>query len=367
MPDDSVTVKERTNPAAGNEILSLNRPGNVKVFKYPSNLGSKDTLHYVEFAINIRGKSEFYSNQRGAEIKKDPDSANLSEKELSTATTVGAGLAGAVAGFAVAKSIDKLISRSGRSQPTTITGKIAKEAIPLAAAAGAGVATAALVNASSLLKPDTTYRISDSINLYVSEPPVVRYSMNYANKDLGTLAGLISGGAFDSQGALKGTGEAAAALGASMAKLPGAFGVTDLKSIMSASSKTALNPFKEVIFESVDFRKFAFKYKFMPKSLEEARTVEDIIKLFKFHMHPELSAGKLFFIYPSEFNITYYYAGKENKFFHKFAPCVLESMEVNYGGEQFSTFKDGFPTEINMSLTFGETEILTKKMINKGY
>ena len=84
-------------------------------------------------------------------------------------------------------------------------------------------------------------------------------------------------------------------------------------------------------------------------------------------MHPEMSESKLFFIYPSEFHITYYYGNSENEYFHKLAPCALESMEVSYGDEQFSSFEDGNPTVINMSLTFRELEILTKKMIDQGY
>jgi hypothetical protein len=80
-----------------------------------------------------------------------------------------------------------------------------------------------------------------------------------------------------------------------------------------------------------------------------------------------MSEGKLFFIYPSEFQISYYFGSKENLYFHKFAPCALESMEVSYGGEQFSSFDDGNPVEVNMVLTFRELSILTKKMIQKGY
>ena len=80
-----------------------------------------------------------------------------------------------------------------------------------------------------------------------------------------------------------------------------------------------------------------------------------------------MSESKLFFIYPSEFQITYRFGSSENGYFHKFAPCALESMEVNYGGEQFSSFADGYPTEVNMTLTFRELEIMTKKMIDKGY
>ena len=84
-------------------------------------------------------------------------------------------------------------------------------------------------------------------------------------------------------------------------------------------------------------------------------------------MHPQLSSGKLFFIYPSEFQITYYFEDAENTYFHKFRPCALESLDVTYGGDQFSSFRDGNPTEVNMALTFRELEILTRQNIQEGY
>lgn len=326
----------------------------VKVFSYPEDVGGSDLQHYVEFQINVRGKSKFNTNNRLQEVKRDPDSANLSEQQLSTATNVAAGLAGGAVGYGITKKIQALKGKTGGSRLVNIAG----------GALGAGVAVGAL-NASSLLKPDTMYRISDVIALHLDGPPVVRYGMNYTNKDLGTLAGIMGNAA-----GLAGTstvGENATAAGLALAKLPAAFGSTDAAAIIGASAKVALNPFREVLFESVDFRSFAFKYKFMPKSPQEVNSVKDIINLFKFHMHPEMSEGKLFFIYPSEFQISYYFGNKANSYFHKFSSCVLESMDVTYGGEQFSSFNKGEPTEINMSLTFRETEILTKKMIEKGY
>jgi hypothetical protein len=85
-------------------------------------------------------------------------------------------------------------------------------------------------------------------------------------------------------------------------------------------------------------------------------------------MHPEISAGGLFYIYPSEFNIVYYYAGKENPHLNKISTCVLEDMNVDYGGSNgFNTFNDGMPSEINITLRFKELETLTKERIDKGY
>jgi hypothetical protein len=342
---------------------------NVSLYQYPSNLHELDLLHYVEFNINVRGKSTYNPNRQTEEIKTSSD-AKLSEDAISTVATLGtAGAVGIATGVLVNNLVKKYIKRfestGAKASPVQkLAAKAATFAAPVAGLAAAAT-TAEFINMNDMLKPDTKYRITDVINLYVDGPPTVKYSMNYANKELGTLAGLVGGAAEGSLSSLGGVSESGAAALTAFAKLPGAFGV-DVQSALSVSAKTSLNPFKEVIFESVDFRSFSFKYKFMPKSKQESDTVKAIIELFKFHMHPEMSDNKLFFIYPAEFQITYYFANNTNDFIHKFAPCVLESMDVSFGGEQYSSFADGTPTEVNMTLVFRETEIITKKMLENG-
>lgn len=342
----------------------------ITVYQYPADLGAPDLLHYVEFQINTRGKSELDKSKRLFQVQRDPDSANVSEEQLSRVATVTGAAAAGVVGYGITKTITGLFDKTGaKKASTTALGsqKSADRAIAAVGGVAAAGAAAATINANQLLKPDTTYRISDVIALYVDGPPTVKYSMNYANKELGTLAGIIKGGLTETMSALNPLSEQAAAAFASFAKLPGAFGLPDVQTALSASSKTSLNPFREVIFESVDFRSFNFKYKFLPKNKQESEAIRNIVKLFKYHMHPEISKSKLFFIYPSEFVISYYFQNDKNTYFHKMAPCALESMEVSYGGEQFSSFDDGNPTEVNISLTFRELEILTKQMIDKGF
>jgi hypothetical protein len=346
----------RENPATDKDKYSIN------LLQYPSNLGSNELKHHIQFQINVRGKSQFNKNNRTFEVKRDSQSANLTNDELAETAETSAQAAGAAIAYGLSKKIFKAITSSGSESGDT-----------LATLASVGIAAGTIpvikdaISAHKLLKPDTTFRITDAIHLYVDGPPTVSYGMNYANKELGTLAGILSKSVVNTLKTEGSSSEVAAAFGAAMAKLPGMFGATDVQSVLSVSSKTALNPFKEVLFESVDFRSFAFRYRFMPKSKKESEDVKKIINLFKFHQHPELSDGKLFFIYPSEFVITYFFEGSENTYFHKFAPCVLEKMEVSYGGEQFSTFVDGNPTEITMSLIFRETEILTKNMLAKDH
>ena len=349
----------------------------INLLKYPDDLGGQDLLHYVQFSINARGKSEaILKKKKGLyDVYRSESAAGLTEDQLGSKSLRGATEAAAGVGAAAAtQTLTEGAVKGAKSfASTAIAGKVDK-AVNLSGAASrviavgsaaVGAAAAAGIAFSDILQPDQSQRISDVITLHVDGPPTVKYNAQYSNKELGTLAGVISGGAFESAGALKGTSETAAALGATFAKLPGAFGATNVGAALSASTKTTLNPFKEVIFESIDFRSFAFKYKFLPKNRQESMDVKKIINLFKYHMHPELSSSKLFFIYPSEFQITYFYKGAKNNYFHSFRPCVLESMEINYGGEQFSSFNDGNPTEVNLSLIFKETEILTKELITE--
>lgn len=345
----------------------------INYLSYPSNLNGEDKefKHWVSFKINVRGKSRLRLPNENIvdQVRRDPDSAQLSEDQLGAVSTAGLTVAGAVGGAglaAIATNVfEKLSSRDGK----TGSGSSATLLRTLGGIAG-GIAGYA-ASGTDFLKPDTSFRISDAIALYISEPPAVKYNAQYSNKELGTLAGLIGamGGGGDASKSLM--GEAGSALAMKFAQLPQMFGASTAD-VLGASAKVALNPFKEVLFESIDFRSFSFKYKFMPKSRQEAEAVYNIIEKFKFHMHPELSANKLFYIYPSEFQITYHFQNKENNkndkgYFHKFKPCVLESMDVNYGGDQFSAFVDGKPTEVNLSLTFRETEILTKQQIAQGY
>ena len=85
-------------------------------------------------------------------------------------------------------------------------------------------------------------------------------------------------------------------------------------------------------------------------------------------MHPEFKDTNNFvYIYPSEFDIMYFANGKENRNLHRHTSCVLTSMSVNYTPNgMFSTFANGMPTQINMTLEFRELALLTKDKVKDG-
>jgi len=351
----------------------------VGTLSYPSGLGVyPDLQHYVTFFVNVRGKSKFeYDiNNRvnpsaiaGGSIRN-----TLDNTDKGTALVFGGSvLAG---GVLAAKGIGKLLGISGQDKKTVLpsrsaqigaaAGTVAKFAVGAAAGEGLGQ----LMGKTQTLKQDKTKRLRDVITLHMQERPTVTYGINYQDKDLGLLGGFLGSdsSASESVKSDRQTG-LAQSLALQIAKIPSMLpGLGNITDIVQLGGKVKTNPFREVFFEGIDYRKFNFKYKFMPKDSTEVYAVYNIIEKFKEHMHPELAAGGAFFLYPSEFEIAYYYNNKENGYFNKIATCALTDMQVEYGGEQFSSFSTGAPTEINLTLSFRELELITKESIkSRGY
>ena len=111
--------------------------------------------------------------------------------------------------------------------------------------------------------------------------------------------------------------------------------------------------------------------------MAESLVARDIIKLFKFHMSPELPDDDLgrYFIPPAEFDLFYMFRGDQNTFLNKISSSVLTNMDVNYANGRYQTFRPAIegnsesapPTEIEMKLDFMETRIITKKEVLEGY
>ena len=133
----------------------------------------------------------------------------------------------------------------------------------------------------------------------------------------------------------------------------------------------AVNPRMELAFQSVPFRSFAFEFDFAPKNIKEVEMVNKMMQLFKFHMLPDVSNEK-YLITPSEFQIGYYYRDKANMYLPKISRCVLTDMSVDYSPEGvFHTFKadekGAMPVISKMTLSFTETEIMTKQTVAEGF
>ena len=233
----------------------------------------------------------------------------------------------------------------------------------------------------------TTQRITDSIAIYL--PPNVQDSLSAGYSEAATgVAGLAAAGGINFINAMRRNDYAAASqslvcsangmimeaakrMGGDI--LEGLTGAEGTVGLVNKAFGQATNPYMEVLFEQMGLRSFTYNFTFAPRNADETEDVQRIIKMFRFHMAPELQgANERFLTLPSTFDIHYMYqmsseTARENSFYHKIATCVLSDCQVDYTPSGVKSFASGAPTQITMSLTFKETEMLTKEMIDEGF
>lgn len=369
-----------------NTGFSSNATGEYEVgnFSYPSDLlGVSEQgvnpygMNYVMFYINVQEDAKLLSSGQDitvpnvtSRVGRDLNGRGYNQAQVILSNTAGSALAGGAVG--------SLLNLSGSGG--LVGGALG--AVTSASLSDVQMSDLTSIDSASqaaqrqFSKP--LKRLKTAIALHVPNNWAIRYGVQYEDTDTMGAQALMAGGsalvsgAANTVGALanadtKGAGSALMQTARELGPIATAVGLnaTPLGGALSAMSGVAANPKKEQVFKGVDFRTFTFDYQFYPRSEKESANVKNIIDEFKYHMHPEFkdSSGFLF-TYPSEFDIYYYAGGEENEFVHKHTACVLQSMNVNYSPQgQFTSFPNGAPTQINLTLEFKELAIITRETL----
>jgi len=190
----------------------------------------------------------------------------------------------------------------------------------------------------------------------------------------GVLKGDVEGS--DKIEILKDMGKAA--VGGALKKI----GQTQGAQAVSRATGQILNPHKAVVYQGPGgFRTFSFTFILVPKSADEAKEIFNIVKFFKKRMHPGTGTGQginslssVTLTYPDEFEIKYHINHKEvdgsdyTKPLFKIHNCFMESFAVDYTTSSLVSFMDDDqPVTTTISMSFKETQLLTKKDIDAGY
>jgi len=333
-------------------------------YQFPRDVFENQQLgHYMVFYVNVQDRTKYYYGGTDGYNGADAGFA------LSQDQTNGTGLR---------SERDRLKIKKNKT-----TGKnLSSDQVDLASS---NRNSGALQGLSSVRK--TTRRIKDSIALYLPANVADNTSARYEDTPTGILGvgltdvialgkefnekdfeatGKIAGKAFKefSQEVLKNIG------GAFVEALTGNEGAIPLANKVFGRAD---NPFVEVFFKDMAVRTFQYNFNFAPRNEEETMEIQQIIQLFRFHMAPELQErNSRYLTLPSEFDIHYMYKAAdgnsyENDYYNRIGTCVLENVATNYTPNGVKSFGDGAPTQITMSLSFRETEVLTKAKINQGY
>ena len=241
-----------------------------------------------------------------------------------------------------------------------------------------------LINTVEVKEPATT-QSPLSIALYMPPTVSVTYTANYTDTEIGAGAAKVAE-LYRSSGFKEGVGILASdetnreivdalkkvAL-ASVGAIPGMQGARE---VYEKQQGYIMTNRWELAFKGLPKRGFQYTFKMMPRNEKESEEVKKIVKAFKENMLPESVhsvkgfTGKNLKI-PNTFDIKYMYSKGENSYLHKISTCVLESMNITYGGERYKTF-DGNeagapPVETAITLNFKEMELITKQRAQEGY
>ena len=145
------------------------------------------------------------------------------------------------------------------------------------------------------------------------------------------------------------------------------------KALVALNRGKVLAPKMEVMFENIGKRSFSYSFTFTPSSEREADEVHKIIQAFRFHASADYADEFGFELtIPDQFEIEYYTKNNtRNEYLHKIGTCVLEKVDVTYGGEKMTWHETGPkgapPTKTTMALSFKELMTVTKSAIEDGF
>lgn len=208
-------------------------------------------------------------------------------------------------------------------------------------------------------------RTIESMVLPMPESVLSTYGVQWQNAELGTAAAALNAIQNYDQITLEDVtnrlGEATKNTITGMIQGLTGFNAKDAAELYTG---TIANPFVETLFKGVNNRELPMTFKFSPRNAEEARTVKEIIRRFKFHMYPEFkykAEGSSYFLYPSTFDITYMVNGQKNQWLHRISTCALTTMTVNDTAVgEYSVLENDSPTQITIDLIFTEMAQLNK-------
>tara|TARA_Y100000310_G_scaffold85857_1_gene82684 strand:+ start:448 stop:1620 length:1173 start_codon:yes stop_codon:yes gene_type:complete len=225
-----------------------------------------------------------------------------------------------------------------------------------------------------------TEKSLDKVTLYMPKGLANTDTLNYTDVDYGLIKGIMEGNLAT---LIPGIASKAAGFVDGLAQITNT--ELNMSSAISSVTGTVRNPRKEQLFESVGFRTFEFTFNLFPKTKQESHQVMEMVKLFRFHAYPEIVPNQAFYRFPSEFQISFIdlkyptnnpfqspgsngVVAEVNQWLNRIARCALTNVSTQYFPmDSMSTFADGAPTMVNITLTFSEMEALSRNHIKAGF
>ena len=242
-------------------------------------------------------------------------------------------------------------------------------------------------NSSVPQRTTKSYDFANAISLYLPQAVTIADGVEYERFDFGILgtagmAAMQSGGSVTKalaqamvdegnnainmiRGNFSGMNRQIASLAAirALQKLPG----QTAANVARAATGVTTNPNTKTLFKSVNLRTFSFTFKMIASSSAEAKEIDAIIKYFRREMYPDLIEVNnlpLGYVFPKRFKVSMTYGGQKVPI--KFLESNLMSMQTTYNPSSMGWHADGMPSEVDLTLNFGEPRTVSRKDFEDG-
>lgn len=138
------------------------------------------------------------------------------------------------------------------------------------------------------------------------------------------------------------------------------FAGVNANQLMALSKGQIFNPNVELLYDGPKVRSFSMSFTMVPKSSDESKRINEIVKEFKVWSAPKENGGM--YEVPHIWQVQYMLANKQNPNMNVFKRAALTDVAIqnNQGLNMHMSFDDGMPIITSLALTFTEVDVITR-------
>ncbi len=182
---------------------------------------------------------------------------------------------------------------------------------------------------------------------------------------------------------------------AGLNKVPGVGGNLTMNDVSGSTEGIVLNPNAELLYDSPQLRELSMTFKMVPRNINEAKTIDEIVKTFRAASMPSWGledkisdfsvssvnknkddqtsmGGENFIHVPWLCKFTFMKGSSRNEKLAQFKPCGMARVQVNYTPDgTYATYDGGaegsFPVATELQVNFTETKIIFRDDVRRGF
>ena len=141
--------------------------------------------------------------------------------------------------------------------------------------------------------------------------------------------------------------------------------INNASQIYSNVKGIAVNPNTTAAFTNMNIRTYLFNFKMIAEEPEDSARIRDIQTFIRRNTYAALGSEGFLLSYPPTWKITFHTEdGRQNPYYPRIYECFLTNFQTTFNASSHLHHDGGAPVEVDVSMTFQETKVLTQNDID---